>query len=80
VQTAVDGKHNLVVDFDLTNCANDYGNLHLMSEKAKEIMEVEKLTNLADKGYYYGKDIAACENSGVTCLVSKPRAGGVKKA
>jgi transposase len=51
-----------------------------MSEKAKEIMGVEKFTNLADKGYYYGEDIAACENSGVTCLVPKPRPGGAKKA
>ena len=79
VQTAVDSKHNLVIDFELTNRANDYGNLHLMSEKAKEIMGVEKLTNLADKGYYYGKDITACENNGVTCLVSKPKSGGAKK-
>jgi transposase len=80
VQTVVDSKHKLIVDFELTNCANDYGNLHLMTEKAKEIMGVEKFTNLADKGYYYGEDIAACEDSGVTCLVPKPRPGGAKKA
>jgi hypothetical protein len=51
-----------------------------MSEKAKDIMGVEKLTNLADKGYYGSEDIAACEDSGVTCLVPKPRPGGAKKA
>jgi transposase len=50
-----------------------------MSEKAKEILEVETLTNLADKGYYDGQDIAACEAAGVTCLVAKPKPGGAKK-
>jgi hypothetical protein len=80
VQTAVDSMHKLIIDFEVTNCANDYGNLHRMSEKAKEIMGVKNFINLADKGYYYGEDIAACEHSGVTCLVPKPRAGGPKKA
>jgi transposase len=50
-----------------------------MSEKAKEILEVETLTNLADKGYYDGQDIAACEAAGVICMVAKPKHGGVKK-
>jgi hypothetical protein len=80
VQTAVDGRHKLIVDFELTDCANGYGNLHPMSEKAKEITGVEKFTNPADKGYYYGEDIAARENSGVTCLVPKPGPGGARKA
>ena len=80
VQTAVDSKHKLIVDFDLTNCANDYGNLFPMSQKVKDIMGVQKFTNLADKGYYDSKDIVACEDSGVTCLVSRRRPGGAKKA
>ena len=76
VQTVVDNKHHLIVDFDIADRSDDKGNLHTMSEKAKDILGVEKLTNLADKGYYDGEDIAACESNGITCLVAKPKPGG----
>jgi transposase len=79
VQTVVDSKHHLIVDFGIADRSDDKGNLLNMSEKAKEVLGVEKLTNLADKGYYDGEDIAACEAAGVTCLVAKPGPGGAKK-
>lgn len=79
VQTVVDGKHHLIVDFEVTGRSDDHGNLQIMSERAKEVMKTETLTNLADKGYYDGADIAACEANGVTCLVAKPKPGGAKK-
>jgi len=79
VQTAVDARHCMIVDFAVAGRSDDKGNLHRISEQAKEVLEVESLTNLADKGYYDGADIAACEASGVTCLVAKPKPGGVKK-
>jgi hypothetical protein len=78
-QTVVDSKHHLIVDFDLAERSDDHGNLHGMSEKAKDILGVETLTNLADKGYYDGEDIAACEAVGVRCIVAKPNPGGAKK-
>jgi uncharacterized protein YjhX (UPF0386 family) len=75
VHTVVDEKHHLIADFDVTQQSNDSGNLQNMSEKAMEVMEVETLTNLADKGFYDGEDIASCEKNGITCLVAKPKAG-----
>jgi len=80
VQTVVDSKHHLIVDFEVTNCSSDSPNLAVMSEKAKDILAVDSFTNLADKGYYNGETIAACEGKGISCLVVKPRTGGVKKA
>jgi len=80
VQTVVDSKNHLIVDFEVTNCANDSGELYKMSQKAKEAMGVQRLTNLADKGYYNSKEIAACEGNGITCLVAKGKPGGPKKA
>jgi transposase len=80
VQTTVDDKHKLIVDFDMAERSDDKGNLHNMSGKAKDILEIETVTHLADKGYYDGEDIAACEASGVVCLVAKPKPGGAKKA
>ena len=80
VHTIVDSKHHLIVDFEVSSCASDAGNLKKMSEKAKEIMEVETIINLADAGYYDSKDIVACEESGITCIVAKKPVGGSKKA
>jgi len=79
VQTVVDSKNHLIVDFDVSSCANDYGNLKTLSENAMEVMDVQNITNLADSGYYSSKDIIACEENGITCLVAKPPAGGIKK-
>ena len=76
VQTVVDSKYHMIVDFEVTNNSGDVGNLYEMTGRAKEILEVEELTVLADKGYYDSEDIAACEGNGVTCLVAKRRAGG----
>ena len=78
IQTVVDSKNSMIVAFDVAEFL-DTGNLCKMSEKAKEVLEVETLTNLADKGYYDGEDIAACEEKGVRCLVPKVK-GGIKKA
>ena len=78
VQTVVDSKNHLIVEFEVNNCSSDSGQLHKMSEKAKEILEVEMITNLADSGYYNGEDIAACEADGVTCLVPKHTTGPKK--
>jgi len=80
VQTITDGKHSMIVAFDIADSSSDRGNMEGMSELAKEALEVESLTVLADKGYYDGEDIEKCENNGVTCLVAKPRPGGTKKA
>jgi len=80
MQVVADSKYHLIVDCETTNCSSDSGNLYTMSQKAKDILEVDSLTNLADSGYYNGEAIAACEGDGVTCLVAKPRPGGAKKA
>lgn len=80
VQTIVDDKHNLIVELDVSTTSSDRGQLQNMSEKAKDALEVETIINLADKGYYDGEDIVACEENGVTCLVAKPKPGGAKKS
>lgn len=80
VQTAVDAKHHLIVDFDVIDRSDDHGNLASMPEKSKEVMGSETLTILGDRGYYDGKDIVECERNGDRCLVAKPKAGGDRKA
>jgi transposase len=71
VQTVTDSKHNLIVDFDVTTCPDDKGALPKMTEAAKEIMGVDTIAVVADKGYYDPEDIADCEKNGTTCYVPK---------
>lgn len=69
VQTAVDAKHNLIVVCEATNEA-DNGALAAMSIKAKEVLQVDALTVLADTGYFNGSEIARCEQERITTLVA----------
>jgi transposase len=70
VQTAVDAKHKLIVDFDVTNNANDMNQLTPMAEKAKEMLEVEKIAAVADMGYSSASDIAEATLNGVDVHVA----------
>jgi transposase/Fe-S cluster biogenesis protein NfuA len=79
VQTAVDDKHGLIVDFQAADSSSDKGGLSSITESAKEILETEEIIALADTGFYDGEDIVKCEENGTTCLVSKPKPGGQKK-
>lgn len=71
VQSVVDEKNKLLLDFEVSTHPNDKGSLPRMSERAKEIMELSKIKVLADKGHYYGEDIDQCEKNGTICLVAK---------
>jgi transposase len=59
VQTAVDSKHKLIIDFEVTNNANDMNRITPMVEQVKEILEVETIAVTADKGYASASDIAS---------------------
>ena len=76
VQTAVDQKHKLVVDSEVITTPADQGQLSNMAKSAKEMLEVEEIKVLADKGYYATKDLVECETKGIETYVPKPRATG----
>lgn len=60
IQSAVDNKHKLVAEFEVTNAGNDKGLLSDMTKKAMEVLEVDHITSIADTGYNVGTDIAEC--------------------
>ena len=60
-QVAVDSKHKLIVEQEVTNAGTDLGLLAPTASAAKEVLEVEQIKVVADSGYYKGEDIAACE-------------------
>lgn len=81
VQTAVDDKHNLIVNYEVTNC-KDNDTLSSMAIEAKSALDLgpdEILTALADKGYYTGEQLEKCHQNNVDTLVSPKKNGNSKK-
>jgi len=73
VQTAVDAKTHLIVTHEVTNLGSDRSQLSSMAKQTREAMGVEKLTALADRGYFKSEEILECERAGIDALVSKPQ-------
>lgn len=80
VQTAVDTKHHLIVAHEVTNIGHDRTLLHAMATQAREAVGEEDLTVIADRGYFKGEEIVACEEAGIATLVPKPQTSGNQAA
>jgi transposase len=78
VQTAVDTKNHIIVAHEVTNVGTDRRQLSNMAEQARTEMGVETLDAVADRGYYTGEEILACEESGITVTLPKPLTSGSK--
>src|SRR5277367_3894820 len=75
VQVAVDAKHKLIVEQQVTNQVVDMGLLKQTAEPAKEVLGVETIDATADKGYFKIEDIEACEKAGIVPYVPRPQRG-----
>ena len=80
VQGAVDTKHKLIVEQQVTNQVVDMGLLTETAEPAKDILGVETIGVVADKGYFKIEDIEACEKAGMVPYVPRPQRGPSVKA
>ena len=78
VQIAVDTEHHLVVAHEVTNTVVDKTLLSPMARQAKAAMGAERIDVLADRGYFSGEEILACETIDVTPYVPKPCTSGAK--
>jgi len=68
-QIAVDAKHKMIVEQAVTNDVLDMGLLQQTADPARQILGVETIDIVADKGYFRTEDIAACEKAGAARLV-----------
>jgi transposase len=75
VQVAVDTKHKLIVEQQVTNQVVDMGLLTETAEPAKEMLGVERIAVVADRGYFKIEDIEACETAGMEPYVPRPQRG-----
>jgi transposase len=80
VQSAVDTTHHLIVAHEVTNVGTDRNQLSNMAEQARTEIGAETLDVVADRGYYDGKEILACETAGITVTLPKPMTSSAKAA
>ncbi|NOR75234.1 MAG: transposase, partial [Draconibacterium sp.] len=71
VQTSVDSKHNLPIDYKVTNTNNSkaMGN---MLQRSKSILSHNRFTMLYDKGYHTGSEFAIADKLGINTIVAIP--------
>jgi len=80
VQIAVDTQHHLIVAHEVTNVGTDRHQLANIAAQARDEMAVDTLDVVADRGYYEGAEIMACEAAGITVTLPKPLTSGAKAA
>ena len=71
-QTAVEGTNKLIVNYEVTNQRDTHA-LSSIAKDTKELLGVQNMDVLADKGYHTGSELQACEEAGISTYVA-PRA------
>jgi len=78
VQSVVDSQHHLIIAHEVTNVGSDRAQLAKMAKQAKAVLGRDKLDVVADRGYYSGREIRACEQAGIEAYLPKPKTSGNK--
>jgi len=76
VQTAVDAKHHLIVAHEVTNVGHDRTQLANIAQQAKAAMATDELSVVADRGYFSGEELLACDGAGITTYLPRPQTSG----
>jgi transposase len=74
-QVAVDAKNKMIVEQAVTNQVVDMGLLTQTAEPGRDILGVETIDVVADRGYFKIEDVEACEKTGCIPDVPKPQRG-----
>jgi hypothetical protein len=70
-------KRACLVTHEVTNMGSDRSQLASAAKDAKAALHTEKLDPVADRGYFNGEEILACEQAGITVTLPKPMTSGV---
>jgi hypothetical protein len=78
VQVAVDTEHHLIVNHEVTNIGSDRAQLARVAKEAKATLRTDTLEAVADRGYFSGEEILACDQAGITVTLPKPMTSGIE--
>lgn len=73
MQLAVDAKHDLIVESQVVQDANDLRQLSPMAQAAQTQLSAPGLKAVADAGYHSAPQVAACERAGIETYVPANR-------
>jgi transposase len=73
VQSAVDAKHDLIIEYDVSTNPSDQNQLGSMVKKVKRRLKLKHFTVVADKGYYNGEDLQRVKKYKVKAIVAKQK-------
>lgn len=73
IHATADDKHKLIIDV-FSGGVNDTYGLYEAGLRAQEVLGIEKIDLLADKGYHTGSELAKCERKGIRPFVSPKQA------
>jgi len=62
-----------MVAHEVTNVGHDRTQLSPMAKQVKEALGTDKLSVVADRGYFKGEEILACDEAGITTYLPKPQ-------
>jgi len=71
VQSVVDIENHLIVTHEVTNIGSDRAQLTAMAQAAKDVLVVDKIDVVADRGYFSSKEILASNAAGITATIPK---------
>ncbi len=63
---------------EVTNVGSDPSQLARVAKQAKATLQADTLEAVADRGYFNGKEIVACDQIGITVTLPKPLTSGAK--
>jgi transposase len=78
VQVAVETKHHLIVTHEVTNVGSDRAQLAHVATEAKATLRTDTLEAVADRGYFSGEEILACDQAGIAVTLPKPMTSRAK--
>jgi transposase len=78
VQVAVDTEHHLIVTHEVTNVGSDRSQLAHVAKETKATLQTDTLEAVADRGYFNGEEILACDQARITVTLPKPVTSGIK--
>src|SRR3989440_6237097 len=78
VQVAVDTESHLIITHEVTNVGSDRTQLANVANQARLVLQTDRLDAVADRGYFNGVEILACDRAGITVTLPKPMTSGAK--
>ena len=78
MQVAAGTLNHLIATHEVTNIGSDRSQPATVERKARAVLQVGKLEAVADRGYFNGAEILACEHADICKTLPQPMTSGTQ--